>query len=252
MKSHLHGVCMPSAVVLIPARFQSSRFPGKPLASIAGKSMIERVYENACGSGLKCYVVTDDERIESAVRAFGGNVLMVKDDVPSGSERIALAHARHLLADNPEFIINVQGDEPLLKGEVLKDLLHFHAGSKFDITTLVRPRERHESDWTNPNIVKAVIGHGQRCVYFSRASVPVQREGVTAPWFHHVGVYCFRAEALQKFIKLPMGKLEDLEKLEQLRALENGMSIGATETKLKLMGVDTPEDVKKVEEALRE
>lgn len=243
---------MSKAVVLIPARFQSSRFPGKPLVKIAGQLMIERVYNNARQSGLPCYVVTDDKRIEDAVHGFGGKVLMVKDDVPSGSERIALAAERFLAADAPDFIINVQGDEPLLSGEVLRELLSFHAGRDFDITTLVRPRERHEDDWSNPNVVKAVIGQGQRCVYFSRASVPVQRGGATAPWFHHIGVYCFKTRALQKFIKLPMGVLEDLEKLEQLRALENGLSIGAAETRLKLIGVDTPEDVMKVEEALRE
>lgn len=243
---------MPKAIVLIPARFQSSRFPGKPLALIAGKTMIERVYQNALSSGLECFVVTDDERIESAVRGFGGQVLMVKDDVPSGSERIALAAERFLQKEQPEFIINVQGDEPLLQGSTLSELVRFHARSEFDVTTLVRPRTRQEADWQNPNVVKAVLGQGNRCVYFSRASVPVQRDGASAPWYHHIGVYCFRAQALQRFVRLPLGQLEDLEKLEQLRALENGMSFGATETNLKLIGVDTPEDVKKVEEALGE
>lgn len=245
------GVIMSQAVVLIPARFQSSRFPGKPLAPIAGKSMIERVYTNAKTAGFPCYVVTDDERIEAAVKAFGGQCLMVKDDVPSGSERIALAHQR-FLKDGVDFVVNVQGDEPLLKGEILKELVAFHAQSKFDLTTLVRPRTRSEADWQNPNVVKAVIGEGQRCLYFSRGSVPFQRDGQSAPWFHHIGVYCYRPQALQAFVKFPLGKLEDLEKLEQLRALENGLSIGALATTQKLIGVDVPEDVRRVEEALGE
>lgn len=243
---------MPKAVVLIPARYQSTRFPGKPLTPIFGHSMIERVYQNACASGLPCYVVTDDERIEKAVLSFGGKCLRVDDDVPSGSERIALATQRYLRELAPDYVINVQGDEPLLKGETLKDLLAFHQASSFDITTLVRPRPRTEKDWSNSHVVKAVLGRGGRCLYFSRASVPVDRDGVNATWFQHVGVYCFRTEALMKFVGWPAGIVEEMEKLEQLRALENGLSIGALETTQKLIGVDTPDDVKKVEEALRE
>jgi 3-deoxy-manno-octulosonate cytidylyltransferase (CMP-KDO synthetase) len=243
---------MSRAIVLIPARYQSSRFPGKPLVPLAGVPMVERVYRNATASGLPCFVVTDDERIENTVKGFGGQCLRVDDDVPSGSERIALAAQRHFSGTQaPEFIVNVQGDEPLLKGETLRRLVDFHTASNFDIATLVRPRRRDEADWANANVVKAVLGHGGRCLYFSRAGVPVQRDGNSAPWWQHVGVYCYRGSALARFLALPAGKLEDYEKLEQLRALEHGMSIGAVETTERLQGVDTPEDVQKVEEALR-
>ena len=214
--------------------------------------MIERVYRQASLSGFPTYVVTDDERIEKAVRAFGGQVLRVDDDVPSGSERIALAYERYLVATGAKYVVNVQGDEPLLNGGVLKDLVSFHANSVFDVTTLVRPRERSEADWSNPNVVKAVLGLHGRCSYFSRASVPFERDGTKAQWHQHVGVYCYKAQALQAFVKLPASPLENLEKLEQLRGLENGMSFGALVTHQRLIGVDVPEDVKKVEEALRE
>jgi 3-deoxy-manno-octulosonate cytidylyltransferase (CMP-KDO synthetase) len=243
---------MQPAVVLIPARFQSTRFPGKPLAPIAGRSMIERVYTQALAAGFPTYVVTDDERIEKAVKAFGGQVLRVDDDVPSGSERIALAYARFLSKTPAKFVVNVQGDEPLLNGVVLQELVAFHEKSPFDVTTLVRPRQRSEADWTNPNVVKAVLGLRGRCSYFSRASVPFERDGAASPWHQHIGVYCYRAEALQTFVTLAASPLENLEKLEQLRGMENGMTFGALATTQKLIGVDVPEDVKRVEEALRE
>jgi 3-deoxy-manno-octulosonate cytidylyltransferase (CMP-KDO synthetase) len=242
---------MRSAVVLIPARFQSTRFPGKPLAPINGRSMIEWVYSRSKRCGYPTYVVTDDERIEKAVKTFGGEVLRVDDDVPSGSERIALAYQRYLKKDPAQFVVNVQGDEPLLSGEILKELVEFHQKSSFDITTLVRERSRRESDWQNPNVVKAVMGLNGRCSYFSRASVPFERDGQSSPWFQHIGVYCYRAEALEKFVTLKASPLENLEKLEQLRAMENGMSFGALVTTQRLIGVDTPEDVKRVEEALK-
>lgn len=243
---------MSKAIVLIPARFQSSRFPGKPLALIAGQPMIERVYKNVIKSGFNTYVVTDDERIKVRVEAFGGKVLFVPDDVPSGSERIALAAERFLAKEDAEFIINVQGDEPLLDGETLKRLVEYHSSTEYGITTIVKARSRNDRDWENPNVVKAVLGKYGKCIYFSRASVPYLRDLTNAPWFQHIGVYCFRPKVLQQFVKYPMGILEDMEKLEQLRALENGIEMGAIETDLKLIGVDVPDDVKKVEEALRE
>lgn len=243
---------MARVVVLIPARFASSRFPGKPLAKIAGKSMIERVFSNCRDSGFPTYVVTDHEGIEKHVKEFGGQVLRIDDDVPSGSERIALAYERFLQQEKPELVINVQGDEPLLRGEVLKELAEFHLASQFDIATLLRERTSQEEDFKNPNVVKAVYSPGSKqCLYFSRQSLPYDRDGGRAfSWFQHIGVYSYRPEALSRFVKLPMARLEDLEKLEQLRALENQMTLGAILTIQKLIGVDVPEDVHKVEGAL--
>jgi 3-deoxy-manno-octulosonate cytidylyltransferase (CMP-KDO synthetase) len=243
---------MASVVVLIPARYASSRFPGKPLAIIKGKSMVERVYRNCADSCFECAVVTDNDEIEQAVLAFGGKVLRVDDDVPSGSERIALAYQRYMAHYAPSLVINVQGDEPLLKGEVLKELAEFHLSSSFDITTLMRERSTTEEDFQNPNVVKAVWSPvSKQCLYFSRQSLPFDRDGNKAySWYQHIGVYSYRPQALLNFVKLPLSRLEDLEKLEQLRALENQMSIGGILTTQKLIGVDVPDDVRKVEGAL--
>lgn len=244
---------MAKVVILIPARFQSSRFPGKPLAEIAGVSMIQRVYKNCQESGLATYVVTDHDGIEKHVSEFGGKVLRVDDNVPSGSERIALAYERFLKAENPDLVINVQGDEPLLKGDVLKELAEFHLASDFAIGTLLRERCVKEEDFKNPNVVKAVYSPvSKQCLYFSRESLPYDRDGGREySWYQHIGVYSYKPQSLSAFVKLPMSKLEDLEKLEQLRALENQMTIGAVLTTQKLMGVDVPEDIKKVEGALQ-
>lgn len=245
---------MASVVVLIPARFGSSRFPGKPLALISGKSMIQRVYENSAASGFVTAVVTDHLEIEKHVQSFGGKVVRVDDDVPSGSERIALAYERHFSSTQADLVINVQGDEPLLKGSVLKELAEFHLKNRFDVTTLVRERGCMEADFKNPNVVKAVwsAGHGT-CLYFSRQSLPFDRDASASfNWHQHIGVYSYRPRALLKFVKLPMSRLEDLEKLEQLRALEDGMTMGAILTSERLIGVDVPDDIKKVEGALSE
>lgn len=244
---------MASVVILIPARFASSRFPGKPLTLISGKSMIQRVFENCKDSGFETAVVTDHDGIEKHVTEFGGKVIRIDDDVPSGSERIALAYERYLKEKNPDLIINVQGDEPLLKGDVLKELAEFHLNSNYDITTLIRERKSTEEEFKNPNVVKAVWSkNSKECLYFSRQSLPYDRDQIGEyPWYQHIGVYSYRPQALSSFVKLPMSTLENLEKLEQLRALENGMKIGAVLTTQKLIGVDVPEDVKKVEGALQ-
>ena len=245
---------MASVVVLIPARFGSSRFPGKPLAKIAGRSMIERVYTNCKSAGFKTAVVTDNDEIEAHVKSFAGVVLRVDDDVPSGSERIALAYERFFKDTKADLVINVQGDEPLLKGDVLTQLAEFHLRSPYPIATLLRERKTSEEDFKNPNVVKALWSEKtKQCLYFSRQSLPYDREGgKDYSWYQHIGVYSYRPEALLAFVKLPMSKLEDLEKLEQLRALENGYMLGAILTTQKLMGVDAPEDIKKVEGALSE
>lgn len=243
---------MATVVILIPARFASSRFPAKPLAKILGVSMVERVYKNCAASGFPTFVVTDHDEIENEVKRFGGKVLRVDDDVPSGSERIALAFERHCKNLLPDLVINVQGDEPLLKGDVLIELAEFHLKSTFDIATVVRERKASEEDFKNTNVVKAIFVEASgECLYFSRESLPHDRDGKdTHSWYHHIGVYSYRPQVLSAFVKLPMGKLENLEKLEQLRALENGMRIGAVKTTQKLIGVDVPDDIKKVEGAL--
>ncbi len=243
---------MASVVVLIPARFSSSRFPGKPLAKILGITMIERVFKNCEAAGFKTAVVTDHDEIENHVKSFGGAVVRVDDDVPSGSERIALAYQRFFKESSPDLVINVQGDEPLLKGDVLKELADFHLKTSYPVATLLRERKNTEEDFKNPNVVKAVWAQEtKQCLYFSRQSLPYDRDGKNEySWFQHIGVYSYRPEALLKFVTLPMSPLEELERLEQLRALENGFSIGAIVTNQKLMGVDVPEDIKKVEGAL--
>jgi 3-deoxy-manno-octulosonate cytidylyltransferase (CMP-KDO synthetase) len=243
---------MASVVILIPARYGSSRFPGKPLSKILGVSMIERVFKNCAASGFQTAVVTDNDEIEAHVKGFGGNVVRVNDDVPSGSERIALAYQRYFETSKADLVINVQGDEPLLKGDVLAELAKFHLQSNYPIATLLRERMSNEEDFKNPNVVKAVWSEkSQQCLYFSRQSLPYDRDGGREySWFQHIGVYSYRPDALVSFVKLSMSRHEDLEKLEQLRALDNGYSIGAVLTSQELIGVDVPEDIKKVEGAL--
>ncbi len=248
-------------LILIPARYQSSRFPGKPLAKILGKTMIEWVYqqcrENWNFQGpttpeIQVYVVTDDQRIEDEVTAFGGQVLRVDDDVISGTERIALAFNRYFSHQNIDSIINVQGDEPLLSGRLLQALDEYASSHNCDIATMVRPRIDEEG-FLDPNQVKvAFSSNSGQCHYFSRSSIPHVRnpEEKTRPWFHHIGVYLYSPESLEKFKNAPASFLEEQEKLEQLRALDLGMKIGAITIEDELIGVDTPEDIKKVEGAL--
>lgn len=242
----------PSALIVIPARFASSRFPGKPLALIKGKPMIQWVVEGVRSANLSTYVVTDDEQIERVVRSFGGQCLRIDDQVSTGSERVALAIDRFFTKESrPEFVLNVQGDEPLIRGDILRQLLQFHAQSSFDVTTLVKRRLQTDQG-NNPNVVKALFSPLQgRCLGFSRALVPFYREenvGEKKHYFQHIGVYCYRLQALARFVALPNSSLEQIEQLEQMRALENGMTIGAQETDLELVGVDTPEDIARVEE----
>lgn len=243
-------------LVLIPARYASTRFPGKPLALISKKSMIQRVYENCSKIKTELInstiaVVTDDDRIENHVQEFGGEVVRVDDDVPSGSERIALALERFYSDKTWDIVINVQGDEPLIESDLLSRLARYHHQSRFDMATVVKPQEINE-DFRDPNKVKAVYSplKGQ-CLYFSRASVPFDRdEAQSENWFLHIGIYSFRPQTLKEICTLESSFYEKREKLEQLRALENGYTIGAITTEMTLMGVDVPEDIEKLEGVL--
>ena len=232
-------------VVVIPARYASSRFPGKMLADLCGKPLIEHTDRKAAASCAdEVLVATDHELIFNAVKAFGGNVVMTRADHPSGTDRIYEAVAR-LDAD---IIINVQGDEPLIPSSVIDELIEcVRADAGCEMATVAVPGDRKKL--ANPNNVKVVIANDGRALYFSRALIPYLREGgEDMPVYLHWGLYAYRRAALERFVKLPTGKLENCEKLEQLRALENGISIRVITSNLESVGVDTPEDL---EEARR-
>lgn len=242
---------MSKFLILVPARFGSSRFPGKPLAKIKNKPMIEYVIENCVISGFDYAVVTDNDEIEGYIKSIKGKVVRVDDDVTTGSERIALAYERFFKDAGYEYVINVQGDEPLLRGELIRQIGKAHSESKFDIFTAVKERRTSEADFGNPNIVKCVkVDRTKQCLYFSRSSVPFNREGGESTWFQHIGLYSYKVKSLERFVKLNAGQYEDIEKLEQLRALENGMTIGAQELDVEIIGVDAPEDIGKIEKVL--
>lgn len=244
---------MSNYLILIPARYGSSRFRGKPLAKINNKPMIQYVLENCKNTGFDYAVVTDNDEIEEFVKSVQGQVVRVDDEVSTGSERIALAYRRYFSDKNYQYIINVQGDEPLLNSEEIKEIARFHIQHDFDICTAVKKRKQSEKDFQNPNIVKAIYSEiNHRCLYFSRAAIPYTKEDLGFDWFQHIGIYSYKPDALTHFVAMKISALEASEHLEQLRALENGMSIGAKLTNISLIGVDTPDDIHKIEGALRE
>ena len=247
-------------LILIPARYASTRFPGKPMAKILGISMIQRVLENcaqASGEGLEfdSFVVTDDQIVEAHIKEFSTNVVRVDDDVSSGTQRIELAYQRFFKNKNYDLVINVQGDEPLLNSQDLVKLANFHLKSTFDLSTLVKKQMGFEKDFIDSNKVKVAMSEETgNAFYFSRASIPHKRDKsndtVNDYWFLHIGVYSYRPDALSRFANKSETRLEQLEKLEQLRALEIGLSIGALQTESFIVGVDSPADIKIVEEVL--
>jgi 3-deoxy-manno-octulosonate cytidylyltransferase (CMP-KDO synthetase) len=241
-----------SAIGVIPARYASTRFPGKPLCPILGKPMIQWVCERASRArGLDAVLVaTDDERIERAVRSFGGEVVMTPSSCASGSDRVWLA-----VRDRPaDIVLNIQGDEPTLRTECLETLLDLMASEPgTPLGTLAAP-VASEAEYLNPNVVKVVLGRGGRCLYFSRSPVPHLRgrELGRAPVYKHVGIYAFRKAFLQAFTSWPPGELESSEALEQLRALERGVDVRAAVVSWPGCGVDEPGDVAAAETVLRD
>ena len=236
------------SLVLIPARYQSTRFPGKPLSQIQGKSMISRVVENLEHLSFDVAVVTDDERIGAHLKELNKTVFRVDDEVESGTERIQLAFER-FITDSYQFVVNVQGDEPLLKAAHIESLVNFHSSNdQFEISTLYTARS--DEELTNPNIVKIAMEADGKCLYFSRAPIPHDRKGEDKSWRQHVGVYCYKPAALKSFSEAAPSKLELTEGLEQLRALSIGLNIGAIEIKDTLIGVDIPGDIALVEKHL--
>jgi 3-deoxy-manno-octulosonate cytidylyltransferase (CMP-KDO synthetase) len=241
---------------VIPARYQSSRFPGKPLTPILGKPMIQYVYERSSEARRvdEVWVATDDQRICEAVESFGAKVMLTSPAHESGTERVAEA-ARKIPADPADIVINIQGDEPLIRPEAI-DLL---AGAmaedrKIPMATLKR-RISRKQDIDNPNCVKVVTSREGFALYFSRSPIPFDRDGHNgheSPFFvyQHIGIYAYRTDFLLQIPALPPSILEQTERLEQLRILENGYRIKVVETDYESYGVDTPEDVLRIESML--
>ncbi|HLL54544.1 MAG TPA: 3-deoxy-manno-octulosonate cytidylyltransferase [Myxococcaceae bacterium] len=238
----------PKPVAVIPARYASSRLPGKPLARIGGKPMIQHVWDRCQESGAfsRVLVATDDDRILQAVRGFGGEARLTSPDCQSGTDRVAeVARAE----PSAQVLVNVQGDEPLLNPEVLRTLARAFEDPAVGMATLVRPLDEEER--RNPNVVKALVGRNGDALYFSRADVPFQRDpGASPPRYGHIGLYGYRREVLLQLAQLPPSPLEECEKLEQLRALESGIRIRCLVTPHRSVGVDTPEDLARAEALL--
>ncbi len=240
----------PKCAVIIPARYASTRFPGKPLAMLAGKPMIRHVYEKAAASRAAVVAVaTDDERIARAVESFGGTAVMTSPAHPSGTDRIAEALGK--LGRGCDLVINVQGDEPLIPTSVIDELIGvMRADPALPMATVAVPGDRERMTENN---VKVVFGTDGKALYFSRSMIPFLRKGGAecGVWLHW-GIYAYRRDVLEKFVSLPPGKLENAEKLEQLRALENGIAIQVVTSELQSIGVDTPDDLAAAERRLRE
>lgn len=231
-------------VGIIPARYDSSRFPGKPLIDLKGKSMIQRVYEGACASEVlsEVFVATDDERIYKHVQEFGGQVRMTSKEHTTGTDRCGEV-AQTLEAD---VIINIQGDEPLVNHQQLDALCAAFTNPRVEIATLGISMKDDLSDLHDPNRIKIAVDAFGQALYFSRSSIPYERVENNYPFLRHIGLYAFRRETLLKLIQLAPCKLEQTESLEQLRWLYHGHKIQVVETNIETPNIDSPEDVEKV------
>jgi len=232
-------------ICVIPARYSSTRLPGKPLKLIAGVPMICRVYDRASKAKLidKAIVATDDERIFNAVKKYGGESMMTRADHPTGTDRLAEVAAAF---ENVDLIVNVQGDEPLIDPSLIDNLISlFDDDSDLQMAT-VATELKEESEINNPNNVKVISDLNGYALYFSRSVIPYPRNAGKSPVYKHIGIYAYRRNFLLKYAKMLPTPLEKSESLEQLRALENGYKIKVLHSDNKFIGVDTEEDLKLV------
>ena len=238
---------------IIPARYASTRFPGKPLAVLGGKTVIQRVYEQVSNVLNEVYVATDDERIFSCVESFGGKAVMTRKDHQSGTDRIQEAVEK--TGTQADVIINVQGDEPFIQPSQIQTLMQLFDDLSTQIGTLGKPFESMEAV-DNPNSPKIVTDNRGFALYFSRSIIPYIRGKERIEWFgeypflKHLGVYAYRREVLAEVTKLPQSPLEKAESLEQLRWLQNGYRIRVGLTDVETVGIDTPEDLQRAEALL--
>lgn len=237
-----------NTLCVIPARFASTRLPGKPLADIAGKPMIVRVYQQASKARRLTGVIAavDDERVYEAVVSNGGRAMMTAKDHPTGTDRLAEVAAAHPEA---ELIINVQGDEPMIEPAIIDELAAvFDDDPDLQMATVKSPMES-QADINNPNNVKVVTDKNGYALYFSRSPLPYFRENTGMTVYKHIGIYAYKRDFLLEYAKMMPTQLEQTESLEQLRALENGYKIKVIETDYHFVGVDTPEDLAAVNAA---
>jgi 3-deoxy-manno-octulosonate cytidylyltransferase (CMP-KDO synthetase) len=229
-------------LAVVPARYSSQRFPGKPLVMIGERPMVQWVYEaaNSCAVFHKVIVATDDDRIVDCVKDFGGEVTLTRADHTSGTDRVAEVAALHPEMD---VIVNVQGDQPFVTAEMLQQLVSPYLADKWpDMTTLGCPLNQ-DIDYHNENVVKVVCDRNQNALYFSRSPIPFYRNHSDAPVLHHLGLYAFRKDFLATYATLPPTPLEHCEALEQLRVLEHGYSIRVCQTPSACLEINTPEDL---------
>ena len=234
-------------IAMIPARYGATRFPAKLMQDLCGKPVIVHTYQRVADTNLfdQVYVVTDDDRIENAIREVGGKVIRSQKEHNSGSDRLAEA-SKDLEVD---IIVNVQGDEPFTDKENLQKVIDIFANDPQKNIAVASLMERitHPDDIANPNNVKVVVNKFNEALYFSRSVIPFPRDTNTkVPYYKHIGIYAYRKDALQQFTQLPPSLLEETEKLEQLRYLENGFKIRLAVTDIPTIGIDTPEDLEKV------
>jgi len=247
-----HSSKAPVIAAIIPARYASTRFPGKPLVKIAGVTMIERVYRQAkkCRLVTRVIVATDDDRIAEVVRGFGGEVAMTRGDHATGTDRLAEVAER--LTDI-DIIVNIQGDEPLIDPESVDSVVTPLLESSVQMATASRLLT-NPAEIESPQVVKVVVGQDKNALYFSRFPLPFYRDATDISdqvHFGHIGLYVYTRECLLKISKLAPTPLEKAECLEQLRALENGIKISVVQFKTQALAVDVPEDVEKIESALK-
>lgn len=240
-----------NTLCVIPARYASTRLPGKPLADIAGKPMIVRVYEQAARARQISGVIAavDDQRVYDVLAAHGCKAMMTAKNHPTGTDRLAEVAAAHPEA---ELIINVQGDEPLIEPSIIDALAAaFDEDPELQMATVKSPMTDHE-EMKNPNNVKVVTDKKGYALYFSRSLLPYPREAANLLVYKHIGIYAYKRDFLLNYAKMPPTELEQTESLEQLRALENGYKIKVIATDLRFIGVDTPEDLAKVNRLYQE
>ena len=239
---------MADVVGIIPARYHSERLPGKPLVLIHDRPMIQHVYQRAAQAATleRLVVATDDSRIQKTVAQFGGQVLMTSSEHLSGTDRVAEA-ARQLMLTDDAMVVNIQGDEPLLRAEMIDSLVQNLQGNNNVPMATLAYADTDNHDFTDPGVVKVVLDAKARALYFSRSPIPAGRDRSSPPpYYKHLGFYGYRNGFLQKFTRLSPGVLEKLERLEQLRALEHGFSISVVITPFDSISVDTPKDLARV------